>query len=66
MAYEVMGFTYLDVQALEPELSDKEAQEALEAVSRDFRDRLTEQGYEILGDLLSIDKSWRQNHESKG
>lgn len=52
MAYEVMGFTYLDVQAIQPDLTDGEAEKALADVSRDFRDRLTEQGYEILSDLL--------------
>jgi len=61
--YNVMGFTYLDVQAIQPDLTQKEAQDALIAVSRDFRDRLTEQGYEILGDLLAYDKVWRENRE---
>jgi hypothetical protein len=62
MAYEVMGFTHLDVQAIQPNLTDSEAEKALVEVSRDFRDRLTEQGYEILSDLL-FGYDWSSKNE---
>jgi|Laugresbdmm110sn_1035088.scaffolds.fasta_scaffold145217_1 hypothetical protein len=54
---EVMGFTYMDVMAVLDgsghEVSDQEANEFLEKYGEDFRDRVTEEGYDILDALLS-------------
>jgi len=52
----VMGFTYLDVQAIVPSMSDDAAEIALWSVSENFKDRLTEVGSEILSDLLQIEE----------
>lgn len=62
---EVMGFTYMDVMAVLDgtghEVSDQEANEFMEKYGEDFRDRLTEEGYEILDTFLDM---WlRDRHE---
>lgn len=45
---------YEDVQTLCPQLSDEEAIEALQEVGDRFKDRSTEEGWEILKTLLDL------------
>ncbi|CAB4152389.1 hypothetical protein UFOVP613_12 [uncultured Caudovirales phage] len=49
---DVMGFTYQDVQVWAPHMSREEAEAFLQSIAGALRDRLSEWGSEIIGDLL--------------
>jgi hypothetical protein len=47
-------WSYEDVQALSPNLSDQEALEVFNKISRSLKDRSIEEGWEILKTLLEL------------
>lgn len=53
--YAELSWCAEDVQTLRPDLTEEQANDFLDRNARHIRDRLTELGWDVIGDLLVMD-----------